>query len=75
LVRRFALLDLAKDFAEDDDLHFDELAAQDHVVLSAPDVAADAFNDKFAARVKALSGMFPAMPNKALHRRACPPPA
>jgi hypothetical protein len=71
LVRRFALLDLAKDFAEDDDLHFDELAAQDHVVLSAP----DAFNDKFAARVKALSGMFPAMPNKALHRRACPPPA
>ena len=27
----------------------------DHVVLSAPDVAADAFDDKFAARIKALS--------------------
>ena len=27
----------------------------DHVVLSAPDVAADAFDDKFAARIKALA--------------------
>jgi esterase/lipase superfamily enzyme len=27
----------------------------DHVVLNAPDVAADAFDDKFAARIKALS--------------------
>jgi esterase/lipase superfamily enzyme len=27
----------------------------DHVVLSAPDVAAEAFDDKFAARIKALS--------------------
>jgi esterase/lipase superfamily enzyme len=27
----------------------------DHVVLSAPDVSADAFDDKFAARIKALS--------------------
>jgi esterase/lipase superfamily enzyme len=27
----------------------------DHVVLSAPDVAADAFDDKFAARIRSLS--------------------
>jgi esterase/lipase superfamily enzyme len=34
---------------------FEGLPKIDHVVLSAPDVAADAFNDKFAARIKALS--------------------
>src|SRR5262249_27862782 len=31
------------------------LPKMDHVVLSAPDVAADAFDDKFASRIKALS--------------------
>jgi esterase/lipase superfamily enzyme len=34
---------------------FQGLPKIDHVVLSAPDVAADAFDDKFAARIKALS--------------------
>jgi esterase/lipase superfamily enzyme len=34
---------------------FEGLPKIDHVVLSAPDVAADAFDDKFAARIKALS--------------------
>jgi esterase/lipase superfamily enzyme len=34
---------------------FEGLPKIDHVVLSAPDVASDAFNDKFAARIKALS--------------------
>src|SRR5689334_17873887 len=34
---------------------FEGLPKIDHVVLSAPDVAADAFNDKFAARIKTLS--------------------
>jgi len=34
---------------------FEGLPKIDHVVLSAPDVAADAFNDNFAARIKALS--------------------
>jgi esterase/lipase superfamily enzyme len=34
---------------------FKGLPKIDHVVLSAPDVGADAFDDKFAARVKALS--------------------
>ncbi len=34
---------------------FKSLPKIDHVVLSAPDVAADAFDDKFADRVKALS--------------------
>lgn len=33
----------------------DGLPKIDHVVLSAPDVAADAFDAKFAARIKALS--------------------
>jgi esterase/lipase superfamily enzyme len=32
-----------------------DLRKIDHVVLSAPDVAADAFDDKFATRIKALS--------------------
>jgi esterase/lipase superfamily enzyme len=32
-----------------------DLQKIDHVVLSAPDVAADAFDDKFAARIKSLS--------------------
>jgi esterase/lipase superfamily enzyme len=34
---------------------FKGLPKIDHVVLSAPDVAADAFDDKFAARIKALT--------------------
>jgi esterase/lipase superfamily enzyme len=34
---------------------FEGLPKIDHVVLSAPDVSADAFDDKFAARIKALS--------------------
>jgi esterase/lipase superfamily enzyme len=34
---------------------FQGLPKIDHVVLSAPDVAAQAFDDKFAARVKALA--------------------
>src|SRR5262249_57029903 len=44
----FAWLDTQPDLLED-------LPKIDHVVLSAPDVAADAFDDKFAARIKALS--------------------
>src|SRR5262249_13351916 len=44
----FALLDTPPDLVKD----FPKI---DHVVLSAPDVAADAFDDKFAARLKALS--------------------
>jgi esterase/lipase superfamily enzyme len=32
-----------------------DLPKIDHVVLSAPDVAAEAFDDKFSARIKALS--------------------
>jgi len=34
---------------------FEGLPKIDHVVLSAPDVSADCFNDRFAARIKALS--------------------
>jgi esterase/lipase superfamily enzyme len=34
---------------------FRDLPKIDHVVLSAPDVAAEAFDDKFSARIKALS--------------------
>jgi esterase/lipase superfamily enzyme len=34
---------------------FKGLPKIDHVVLSAPDVAADAFDDKFASRIKALA--------------------
>jgi esterase/lipase superfamily enzyme len=34
---------------------FKGLPKIDHVVLSAPDVSADAFDDKFAARIKALA--------------------
>jgi esterase/lipase superfamily enzyme len=34
---------------------FQGLPKLDHVVLSAPDVSAEAFDDKFAARIKALS--------------------
>jgi esterase/lipase superfamily enzyme len=34
---------------------FKGLPKIDHVVLSAPDVSAEAFDDKFAARIKALS--------------------
>jgi esterase/lipase superfamily enzyme len=34
---------------------FQGLPKIDHVVLSAPDVAAEAFDDKFATRIKALS--------------------
>jgi esterase/lipase superfamily enzyme len=34
---------------------FKGLPKMDHVVLSAPDVAADAFDDKFSKRIKALS--------------------
>jgi esterase/lipase superfamily enzyme len=34
---------------------FKGLPKLDHVVLSAPDVSAEAFDDKFAARIKALS--------------------
>jgi esterase/lipase superfamily enzyme len=44
----FAWLDTQPDLVEG-------LPKIDHVVLSAPDVAADAFDDKFAARIKALS--------------------
>jgi esterase/lipase superfamily enzyme len=34
---------------------FKGLPRIDHVILSAPDVSADAFDDKFASRIKALS--------------------
>src|SRR5262245_41204522 len=44
----FAWLDTQPDLIKD-------LPKVDHVVLSAPDVAADAFDDKFADRIKARS--------------------